>query len=102
MDSQVVTVEMPARLYGKLSQRAADAQRSVEQELISVLATKFADEEQERALIERKLAGMESYTDKQLWEAAGQGLSPENCERSQDLNDKQRSEELTPAERLEL
>jgi hypothetical protein len=67
-----------------------------------MLATKLSNDEQGVARVEHALAGMEQYSDAELWNAARFQLSRESCDRSQELNDKQRSEGLTPAERVEL
>jgi plasmid stability protein len=102
MNSHIVTVEVPERLFDQLQQRAADSRRSVQQELLDVLATQLTNDEQGAARIQHALAGMERYSDADLWTTASAHLSSASCQRSQELNDKQRSEGLTPAERVEL
>jgi hypothetical protein len=96
-----ITIELPDELYGLLQRRAASSQRTLQQELLGVI-TKAADDDRKAGHIEHVLADMEDYSDADLWSTAKAVLSQESCERSQELNDKQREEGLTPAERIEL
>ncbi len=98
-----ITIDVPEHLLTVLQQRAASKSRTVQQELVESLATKLTDDEVAASHIERALAGLEHYSDAELWDTAVSSVrSLESAERSEELNDKRRGPGLTPAERVEL
>ncbi|MEI6046455.1 MAG: hypothetical protein WCS37_19060 [Chloroflexota bacterium] len=73
--SQAITVNLPEPVYQRLKERAAQTQRSVENELLD---------------------------DKTLWQAARTHLSTKLIGRMEKLHDKRRNDTLTIAEEKEL
>lgn len=97
-----VTVQVPESLYDLLRQRAAEAARTVQEELLDALGKQLAADESTADRMRSVLKPMDQYVDSQLWEVARTRLSAASNERSQELNDKQREIGLSPAERVEL
>ncbi len=96
-----VTVHIPLALYERLKQRADQAQRSVEDELLEAAGTAVADDVLPPDLTDT-LASLTLLNDPALWDAAKSHLPIETAEQLSILNLKRQSVGLTEAEVLLL
>ena len=101
MALQKVTVRLPDALYRQIEQRARRMQRSVEDELVAVVAEALPTLEELPADIADELAQLAFLSDEELWQAARTTLAPEEAERMQALLLKRQREGLTPEEQQE-
>lgn len=102
MAAHAVPVHLPSLLYDQLRRRAEDAHRSVEAELLDVVATVVPMTEELPAEIEAALYGLETLDDDALWQAARTTLPEEVSERLEELHFEERRREPTQAESGEL
>jgi plasmid stability protein len=63
MAGRSVTVELPEDLYARLARRAADAQRSLGDEVVHLLVAAVPDDERLPADLEQELARVEGLDD---------------------------------------
>ncbi len=98
MAAQTLTVHIPERLYTRLKQRADRAQRTVEAEMLEVLATAVPTAEELPADLAEALAPLALLDDVALWQAARHRLAPEVATQLEELHLKQQREGLTEAE----
>jgi plasmid stability protein len=70
MTSQALTVQLPDNLYTRIKQRADQAHRSVEAELLDLLATAVPETDELPADLHQALTALESLDDEELWRAA--------------------------------
>ena len=75
--SEPVTLHLPTTLYDRLKRRAEDAHRSVEAELLDVVATAVPEDDQLSADLEAALTPLALLDDEALWRAARSRLSTE-------------------------
>ena len=75
MAHQTLTLNIPDDLYSRLEKRAAAANRTVEAEVLDVVAGAVADEELPADVAEA-LAALAVADDETLWQAARSRLSP--------------------------
>jgi len=101
MALETVTVRLPDVLYRKIEQRARRMQRSVEDELVAVVAEALPALEELPADISDELDQLTFLSDEELWEVARTALPPEDSERMQALLLKRQREGLTPEEQQE-
>jgi hypothetical protein len=102
MVTQPVTIEVPQAVLDLLGQRARQAQRTVQEELVELVSSRLMDDNAALESIEDALEGLEALGDKELWQTAGMTFPRDISERTADLNYKQQRQGLTPAEREEL
>src|SRR5687768_3763587 len=99
MAVQTLTLNLPETLYHRLRERAGQANRTVEDETLDVLATAVSGAEgQLPADLEEAVAQLTLLTDQDLWRAARGGLAPDATARLEDLHLKRQREGLTAAE----
>jgi plasmid stability protein len=98
MATQSVTIRLPEPVYEQLRKRAEDARRSVEDELLDVLATALPLDEQLAPDLVAAMGALEALDDAELWRAAESRLAPHEAERFEELCSKQQREGLTDAE----
>lgn len=98
MRERTVTVAVPLDLYDQLEQRAAEAARSVEDEVLLTLAAAISPDDRLSPELEETLASMTALDDEALWRIAHSRVSDEVGERLADLADKRQRSGLTPAE----
>lgn len=98
MRERTVTVAVPPALYDQLEQRAAQAARSVEDEVVLTLAAAIPPEDRLSPDLEETLASMSALDDEALWRVAHSRVTDEDGERLADLADKRQRAGLTPAE----
>ena len=100
MPGRSVLVELPDDLYDRLQRRAADAQRSLGDEVIDML--RASDPDAGDALpedLKREVARLETLDDARLWKMARRSASPRTARRLESLNSKGQRQRLNRAER---
>jgi plasmid stability protein len=98
MTLQTVTLNVPDVLYARLKQRAQQANRTVEAELLEVLATAVPVADELPADLEAALSPLALLDDESLWRAAQNQLAPEAAAELENLHLKRQREGLTAAE----
>ena len=102
MAAQSVTLNLPAPLYERLAERAKQAHRSVEDELIEVVATAMPEDDGLPAELATTIAPLPLLDDAALWRAARSHLPADAVARMQALHDKRDVEGLTFVEQETL
>jgi hypothetical protein len=85
-------------LYAQLRHRAEQANRTVEAELVDLVATAMPEQGGLPHELGRELAGLEYLDDEVLWRAARSRLAAEMTRRTERLHHKRQREGLTEAE----
>ena len=98
MTVQVVTLHVPSPLYEQLKRRAAQAQRTVEAELLDVVATAVPVGDDLPAELAEAISPLALLDDTALWRAARSHLSAEAVAQLEDLHLKRQREGLDDAE----
>jgi plasmid stability protein len=98
MSAQTIVLRLPETLYRQLQRRAERAQRSVEDELLEVVATAVPTENELPSGLASALAELEELDDPGLWNAARSSMQPAAAHRLADLNEKAQREGLSPTE----
>lgn len=102
MAAHPVTLRLPAPLYNHYRNRAEQAHRSLEAELLDAVAIVAADEEALSHDVTQALEDLGHLNDEELWHAARNRLSDEAGSQLEALNLKQQRATLTPAEKETL
>jgi len=98
MSLQPLTLNVPAPLYDRLKQQAEQNQRSVEAEMLDVLAAHLPVIDQLPADLASALSPLTLMTDEELWRAARSRLGTEAAAELEQLHLKQQRETLSQAE----
>jgi len=101
MASQTITVRLPEPLYEQVKARAQQMQRSVEDELVAVVAAALPAVSELPTDIVDEMVQLTFLTDEELWQAAHTTLSQEQSERMQALISKQQRDGLSDQEEEE-
>ncbi|HEU5198940.1 MAG TPA: hypothetical protein VFU32_04845 [Ktedonobacterales bacterium] len=101
MAHQTLTLNIPDDLYSRLEKRAAAAHRTVEAEVLDVVAGAVADEELPADVAEA-LAALAVADDKTLWQSARSRLSQDVSDEIEELHFKRQREGLTDDEKYRL
>ena len=103
MAAQALTLRIPSPLYRHLQERAERARRSLEAELLAVVATvvEHDDDEELPEDLAQAIRDLEVLDDAALWNAARTRLPDEARARFDALSFKQQSEGLTPEKRAQ-
>ncbi len=103
MNAQAVTLNLPLRLYDRLKRRAEETRRSVEDELMEVVAQGVPATEEELAPeLAAAITALRGLDDVALRKAARDRFPEEAAARFQALNLKQQREGLTDSELGEM
>jgi len=102
MATQTLTLNVPENLFTCLKQRADRSNRSVEAEMLEVLASAVPLAEEFPADLTEALEPLALLDDAALWEAARHRLAPEVAAQLDQLHVKQQREGLTEGERQTL
>jgi plasmid stability protein len=102
MAVQTVTVHLPDTLYHQVKQRADQMHRSVEDELVAVVAEALPTLDDLPTDIAEAMTQLIFLTDKELWQAASATVAASEHKRMQALLLKRQREGLTPHEEQEL
>jgi plasmid stability protein len=92
MASQPITVNLPESLYERLQQRAAEAQRTLEEELLDAVAATLPPD------LNEALSSLALLDDEALWRAAQSHLPLEAAAEMERLHLKRQREGLTESE----
>lgn len=98
MSLHPVTVNLPTKLYTRIKHRAAQANRSVEDEMLDTIATAIPFEERLSDELEETIANLKFLDNSALWRAARHRLSEEVSEQLAQLHLKQQRVGLTETE----
>jgi hypothetical protein len=102
MAIQTLTVQLPDRLYAQLRRRAQQANRTVEAELVELVATAMPAQEDLPNALSQELAGLEHLDDEALWKAARSRLAPAMARSMEKLHHKRQREGLTETDERTL
>jgi hypothetical protein len=94
-----VTVRVPEKLYKRLSQRAHQTQRAVEDELLATMATGLSVSDELPSSLEDELAQLNVLSDESLWRIARSRLNPLQAAKLERLHLKAQRQPLTATER---
>jgi len=95
---RTVTLELPGLLYQQLAHRAAEAHRSVEAELLDVVATAVPALDETPAELGDVVSTLAALDDEELLRAAGSRMPEPLAARLEELNWKQQATGLTETE----
>lgn len=98
MTAPAVTITLPEPLYDRLKQRADNAQRTIEAEIIDLVATAVPAEEELPQDFADAIAALSTLSDDDLSRAARITLPRETSRRLERLHFKRQREGLTPRE----
>ena len=102
MSLQTVTLDVPETIYEQLQVRATQSQRSVQDEMLHVIATAIPGAESLPAELANAVSQLAVLDDAALWQAARVRLALEAAEQLASLHQKQQSESLTAEETDQL
>jgi plasmid stability protein len=100
--SQIVTLNLPDFIYQRIKDRAEQTQRSIEDELLDLVATTMPEDEELPMDLAQAVAALDFLDDKTLWQAARTHLQAKSVSRIETLHDKRRNEGLNDTEEKEL
>ena len=98
MSTQTLTLDVPDALLARIQARARQANRTVEAELLDVLAAAVPLDGELPADLAEAVAALDLLDDAALWRAARSGLAAEASAELEALHLKQRREGLIAAE----
>ena len=98
MSAQAVTLNLPQLLYERFQRRAEKTERTIEAELLDVVAAAPAVNDDLPAKLEEELAALALLDDEPLWLAARSRMAETSTELMTELNYKQQREGLNKAE----
>jgi plasmid stability protein len=102
MAAHTVTLQLPSQLYKQLVQRAAEARRSVEAELLELVAAVMPSNEKLAPDLAHAIEGLAVLEDDALWQAARHRLTDDVAARLEELQWKRQSSGLSSEEDEEL
>lgn len=98
MSLETVTIQLPKRLYRDVAKRAQHMRRSVEEELVAVVAEALPTISDLPEELADELEQLTLLNDAELWQAARSQLSEEDAAQMQTLVWKQQRDGLTKRE----
>jgi hypothetical protein len=98
MAAHAITLHLPETLYERYRQRAEWSHRSLETELLDVVASAASVPGELSTELIESLGALEALSDEELWRLARQVTPREASEELEALHQKQRDEGLTEAE----
>lgn len=98
MAAQAVTVNLPMPLYERLSQRASNAHRSVEAELVDAVTIVLDEPSELPSELAEATSSLHLLDDSDLWRAARQSLSPERAAEIEEFHLKRQKVGLSASE----
>ena len=98
MNLQPVTLSLPKSIYNRLRKRAEQSRRSVEMELLDVVATAMPDSEDLPGELAAAIADLKLLDDESLWRAARSHLDLKASAKMESLHIKRQSEGLSESE----
>lgn len=101
MTAHAVRIELPEGVYERLERLAARSQRTIEAEVVAVVAGALQEAENLPQDLEDELAALALLNDERLWRAARRRVPLRSARRLRRLNWKAQAEGLADNERLE-
>lgn len=98
MTTRAVTIQLPDDLYDRIRQRAEQTGRSIESEVVGLVASALPGDDGLPPELTSELASLALLDDQSLWRAARSHLSADAANELESLNLKQQREGLTEAE----
>jgi plasmid stability protein len=98
MSSQTLTVAVPDKMFARIRDRAQQANRTVEAEVLDVLSDALTNQDELPADLEAAVSALDLFDETALRRAFESRLSAEASEELESLHFKERREGLTPAE----
>ena len=102
MSAHTITLELPASLYDYFKERAQKTRRSLEAEILDVVAAATPTSESLSAELEEAVARLETVGEDELWRIARSRLTSTESSRLEELNLRQHEGGLGDAERQEI
>jgi plasmid stability protein len=102
MSVHPITLSLPKSIYNRLRKRAEKSRRSVEMELLDVVAAAIPASEELPDLLAAAVADLELLDDDALWRAARTRLDSEQSAQMEALHIKRQGEGLSAAEEQTL
>lgn len=102
MSVHPITLSLPKSIYNRLRKRAEKSRRSVEMELLDVVAAAIPASEELPELLAAAVADLELLDDDALWRAARTRLDSEQSSQMEALHIKRQSEGLSAVEEQTL
>ena len=100
--SQSITLNLPDFIYEKIKHRAEQTRRTIEDELLEMVAATVPETEELPADLAQAVAGLSLLDDKTLWQAARTLLPARSVARIEALHNIRRNQGLNEAEKEEL
>lgn len=98
MNAHTITLRLPQGLYEHFWRRAQVTHRSLETELLDVVASAATVEDEVSPELLATIAAFEKLDDEELWRIARQTMSREAGQELEELHSKQRDEGLSAEE----
>lgn len=98
MTAQEITLHLPELLYKKLKARAEQTQRTIENEVLDVLATTLPIVDSLSDDLEAAISSLALLDDTALWRTARVVFPPDAAQQLEELHVKRQREGLTDAE----
>ena len=98
MTVHAITLQLPTPLYQRYQERAEETHRSVEAELLDVVASAAPEPERLPQDLADAVSELETLDEDALWRAARSSFSPEASARLEALHFKRQDEGLTETE----
>jgi hypothetical protein len=98
MQTQPLTINVPSALFTNLQQRAAQSERSVEEETLEALATSVSADTRLPEKLAREVSLLASQADDELREIAQRRFPVQSAERLEALHAKRAHGQLSTAE----
>jgi plasmid stability protein len=102
MNTHLVTVNLPKALYNRIRKRADESKRSVEMELLEVVASAMPEGDELPEDLARAAQEISMLDDKSLWRAARKKLDAKSAAKLASLHKKRQSQGLNKTETQQL
>ena len=102
MNTHLVAVNLPPMLYDRIRKRADKAKRSLEMELLDVVASAIPEEDKLPSDLARAVHELSLLDDKSLWRTARKKLDSKSAARMASMHKKRQKQGLSNAEAQQL
>jgi plasmid stability protein len=99
MTTRSLTLDFPDDLYDRVRRRAELAGRSIESEVVDLVASALPESDDLPPELVNELETLRDLSDESLWQAARSHLAPDVASQLESINLKQQREGLTDHER---
>jgi MFS superfamily sulfate permease-like transporter len=101
MSVQTLTLKLPDSLYRRLQERAQEAQRTIEAEILDLIATIVPAADELPSGLAEAVSSLHLLNDEALWRSARAVFAVESAARLEDLHRENQRRELTAEERAQ-